>query len=134
MKDRFQICNRTVNVWTFHCDKKQTIHNSFASGAADVAFAGAVGGHAAIGQDEAGHAVRREVVDEVLHPSEVGVAFGLDAELMNATAFILRVGFSSRSRSARLAAVLGLKADGGGRVAGLGLAGCFSCHAGVSLM
>jgi hypothetical protein len=29
---------------------------------------------------------------------------------------------------------LGLKADGGGRVAGLGLAGCFSCHAGVSLM
>ena len=37
-------------------------------GAADVAFAGLVGGHAAIGEDEAGHALRREVVDEVLHP------------------------------------------------------------------
>lgn len=37
-------------------------------GAADVAFAGLVGGHAAIGEDEAGHALRREVVDEVLDP------------------------------------------------------------------
>ena len=37
-------------------------------GAADVAFAGLVGGHAAIGEDEAGHALRGEVVDEVLHP------------------------------------------------------------------
>jgi hypothetical protein len=45
-------------------------------GAADVAFAGLVGGHAAIGEDEAGHAVGREVVDEVLHPGEVGVAPG----------------------------------------------------------
>ena len=50
-------------------------------GAADVAFAGLVGGHAAIGEDEAGHAVGREVVDEVLHPGEVGVALGRDAEL-----------------------------------------------------
>lgn len=37
------------------------------------AFAGLVGGHAAIGADEAGLAVRREVVDEVLHSAEVGV-------------------------------------------------------------
>ena len=50
-------------------------------GAADVAFARLVGGHAAIGEDEAGHAVRGEMVDEVLHPGEVGVAFGRDAEL-----------------------------------------------------
>ncbi len=46
-----------------------------------VAFAGLVGGHAAIGEDEAGHALRGEVVDEVLHPGEVGVALGRDAEL-----------------------------------------------------
>ena len=31
-------------------------------------------GHGAIGEDEAGHAGGREVVDEVLHPGEVGVA------------------------------------------------------------
>ncbi len=42
--------------------------------AADVAFDELVGGHAAISEDEAGHAVGREVVDEVLHPGEVGVA------------------------------------------------------------
>ncbi len=52
---------------------------------------GLVGGHAAIGEDEAGHALRREVVDEVLHPGEVGVALGRNAELMNAPAFTLRV-------------------------------------------
>jgi len=39
-------------------------------------FAGLVGGSAAVGEDEAGHAVGREVVDEVLHPGEVGVALG----------------------------------------------------------
>ena len=50
-------------------------------GAADVAFAGLVGGHAAIGEDEAGHTLRGEVVDEVLHPGEVGVALGRDAVL-----------------------------------------------------
>jgi len=50
-------------------------------GAADVAFAGLVGGHAAIVEDEAGHAMGREVVDEVLHPGEAGVALGRDAEL-----------------------------------------------------
>ena len=44
--------------------------------AADVAFAGLVGRHAAIGEHEAGHPARREVVDEVLHPGEVGVALG----------------------------------------------------------
>ena len=32
-------------------------------GAADVAFAGLVGGHAAIGEDEAGDAAEREVVE-----------------------------------------------------------------------
>ena len=37
-------------------------------GAADVAFAGLVGRHAAVGEDEASHAVGREVVDEVLTP------------------------------------------------------------------
>jgi hypothetical protein len=50
-------------------------------GFADVAFAGLVGGHAAVGEDEAGHAVGREVVDEVRDPGEVGVALGRDAEL-----------------------------------------------------
>ena len=53
----------------------------FDEGFANLTFAGLVGGHAAIGEDEAGHAVRREVVDEVLHPGEVGVALGRDAEL-----------------------------------------------------
>ena len=38
-----------------------------------------IGGHAAVGEDEAGHAVRGEVVDEVLHPGEVRVALGRDA-------------------------------------------------------
>ena len=50
-------------------------------GLPDCPFAGLVGGHAAIGEDEAGHAVGREVVDEVLHPGEVGVAPGRDAIL-----------------------------------------------------
>ena len=50
-------------------------------GFADVAFAGLIGRHAAVGQHEAGHAVRREVVDEVLHPGEVGVALGRHAVL-----------------------------------------------------
>jgi hypothetical protein len=42
-------------------------------GSADVAFAGLVGGNAAIDEDEAGHAVRGEVGDEMLRPGEVGV-------------------------------------------------------------
>ena len=50
-------------------------------GLADLAFAGLVRGHRAIGEDEAGHAGRREVVDEVLHPGEVGVARRRDAVL-----------------------------------------------------
>ena len=49
-------------------------------------------------------AVRGEVVDEVLHSGEVGVALGRDAELMNAAAFTLRVAFGNLSRSARLPA------------------------------
>ena len=49
---------------------------------ADFAFAGLVGGHAAIGEDEAPRVpFGREVVDEVLHPGEVGVALGRDAVL-----------------------------------------------------
>ena len=44
-------------------------------------FAGLVGGHAAIGEDEPGHALRAKVVDEVLHPGEVGAALGWDAHL-----------------------------------------------------
>ncbi len=43
-------------------------------GAADVAFAGLVGGHGTIGENEAGHAVGGQVVDDVLDPAEVGVA------------------------------------------------------------
>ncbi len=65
----------------------------------DVAFPGLVGRHAAIGEDEAARALRREVVDEVLHPGEVGVALGRNAELMNAPAFTLRVAFGNLSRS-----------------------------------
>ena len=45
-------------------------------GAADVAFARLVGGHAAIGEDEAGHAVGRQVVNNLLNRVEVGVARG----------------------------------------------------------
>ena len=46
----------------------------FDEGATDVAFVGLIGGHAGIAEDEAGPAVRCEVVDELLHPCEVGVA------------------------------------------------------------
>ena len=59
-------------------------------GLADLALAGLVGGHRAVGQHEAGDAVGREVVDEVLHPGEVGVARGRHAVLQRS---------SSRSRS-----------------------------------
>ena len=55
-------------------------------GAADVAFAGLVRRHAAIGEDEASHALWGEVVDEVLHPGEVGIALQRDAEL---TAYVV---------------------------------------------
>ena len=41
-----------------------------------VAFGRLVGGHAAVGVDEAGHARGRDVVEEVLHPGVVGVARG----------------------------------------------------------
>ncbi len=50
-------------------------------GLADLAFAGLVGAHAAVGEHEASVAVGREVVDEVLYPGEVGVAFGRHAVL-----------------------------------------------------
>ena len=64
-------------------------------GAAALAFAGLDGGHAAIGEDEAGHALRGEVVDEVLLPSVVGVAFGRVAELLNSSTFTLWAPFSN---------------------------------------
>ena len=41
---------------------------------ADLALAGLLGRHRAVGEHEAGHARRREVVDDVLDPGEVGVA------------------------------------------------------------
>jgi len=46
--------------------------------------------------------VGRKVVDEVLHPGEVGVALGRDAELMDAPAFTLRATFGCPCRSAPL--------------------------------
>ena len=45
-------------------------------GLADLALARLVRRHRAVGQHEAGEAGGREVVDEVLHPGEVGVARG----------------------------------------------------------
>ena len=50
-------------------------------GLPNLPFAGLVGGHTAVGEDETGHALGCEVVDEVLHPGEVGVALGRDAVL-----------------------------------------------------
>ncbi len=87
-------------------------------GAADVSFAGLVGGHAAVGEDEADHALRGEVVDEVLHPGEVGVALGLDAELMNTAAFTLRATFGFPCRSAPLPAYIVVLAEPVGVVEG----------------
>jgi len=48
---------------------------------ADFAFAGLVRRHRAVGEDEAGKTHGREVVDDVLHPSEVSVADGWAAIL-----------------------------------------------------
>jgi len=48
--------------------------DSVDEGLANVAFATLIRRHAAIGEDEAGHAGGRGVMDEVLHPGEVGVA------------------------------------------------------------
>lgn len=50
-------------------------------GFSDLAFAGLVRGHGAIREDEAGHAIRREVVDEVLDPGEVRIPLRRDAVL-----------------------------------------------------
>lgn len=47
---------------------------------ADGSLAGLVRTHAAIGEDEAGHTLRGEVVNEMLDPGEVGVALGRDAK------------------------------------------------------
>ena len=48
---------------------------------ADLALAGLVGGHGAVGEDEPGEARGRQVVDHVLHPGVVGVARGRRAVL-----------------------------------------------------
>ena len=86
-------------------------------GAADVAFAGLVGGHAAIGEDKPGHALRGEVVDEVLHPGEVGVALGRDAELPAHVVVLAEpVGVvEGRIVTARIALVIGVDAAGVGK-------------------
>src|SRR5207249_3354973 len=47
---------------------------------ADLAYARLVAAHAAVSEDEAGCAVRREMVNEVLDPREVRVAGGRDAK------------------------------------------------------
>jgi len=47
---------------------------------ANLAFAGLVGGHVAVGKDEARHARGSEVLEKVLHPGVVGVAVGRHAE------------------------------------------------------
>ena len=49
-------------------------------GLADLAFAALVGAHAAVGQHKARHALRCQMVEEVLHPGEVGVALGRHPE------------------------------------------------------
>ena len=46
-----------------------------------LAFAGLVGRHGAVGEDEAGGASGRQVVQEMLDPGEVGVALWWDAVL-----------------------------------------------------
>ena len=48
---------------------------------ADLPLARLVGRHRAVGQDEARGAAGRQVVEEVLHPGEVGVARRRDAVL-----------------------------------------------------
>ena len=52
----------------------------FDNGLANLAFAGLVGGHAAIGKDESSDARGRKVMNEVLHPRVIGVASGRHAE------------------------------------------------------
>ena len=41
---------------------------------ADFSLAGLVGGHGAVGEHEAGSPIGRQVVDDVLHPGEIGVS------------------------------------------------------------
>ena len=48
---------------------------------ADISLARLVRRHRAVGKNKAGCAFGREVMDDVLHPSEVGVALGWDAVL-----------------------------------------------------
>ncbi len=57
-----------------------------------------------IGEDEVGHVLRGEVVDEVLHAGEAGISVGQDAESVSASVFTLRIAFGNLSRSVWLAA------------------------------
>ena len=52
----------------------QSTRSASIDGLADVAFAGGIAGHRAVGQDEPRRAGGREVMDEVLDPGVVGVA------------------------------------------------------------
>ena len=64
----------------------------------NLALAGLVGRHGAVGKDEACDAARREVVEEVLYPCEVGVSGGRYSVLpppVVAQAFGAPVGFDS---------------------------------------
>src|SRR5437660_1565245 len=47
----------------------------------DFAFAGLIGRHGAVGEDKAGDTGGREMIDDVLHPGEVGVSDWWFAEL-----------------------------------------------------
>jgi len=58
-------------------ERDHAVHEvGFDDGFANLAFAAGVGGHRAVGEDEAREAGRGEMVEEVLHPGEVGVADG----------------------------------------------------------
>ena len=66
--------------------RHHAIHDScsiggFEHGLADIAFAGLVGAHRAIGQHHARHATGSQVVVDVLQPCVVGVTHGWHAEL-----------------------------------------------------
>ena len=64
--------------------------DGFDDDAADFAFAALIRRHAAIGEDEAAHAGRREVIDEVLDPGKVGVAARGLKRLMSLVVLTLR--------------------------------------------
>src|SRR5437867_4328018 len=62
-------------------ERDHAVHEvSFDDGFPYLALPRLIGGHAAIGEDESGHASGCEVMDEMLHPGVVGVAGGRRAE------------------------------------------------------